>query len=149
MGNFSLTELALDAIPKWRKARNIDNIENQLHKVGEECGELSRAILNKDEHEIKLELGDCFISACVYYDIMGTKPQLAPRTDAFYGSNVAIKIAHFHRYLTISCLYSIAKSLKVDLVECANLAYQKIINREGQTIDGIFVKNPEYVRGND
>lgn len=149
MTNFSLTELALDAIPKWRKHRKIDNAEKQCLKVVEEAGELAKAILTNDITEIKYELGDCFITTCVYHDIIELKLQTANRPTSFYGSNLGEKIGHFAKYKTIGCLHSIAKDLNVDLENCANLAYQKIINREGQTIDGIFVKNPTYVRAND
>jgi len=149
MGNFSLTELALDAIPKWRKHRQLTDSNKQCLKIVEEAGELAQAILKKDQNEIKLELGDCLITTLVYHDILGVRVNVEPKRAAFYGSNLGEKIGHFAKYKTIGCLHSIAYSLKLDLEECANLAYKKIINREGQTIDSVFVKNPEYVRGND
>ena len=56
-------------------------------------------------------------------------------------------IKHDHHKVTdgfgdvLVTLIILSKQMDFDLVECLNDAYREIENREGQTINGIFVKN--------
>lgn len=43
----------------------------------------------------------------------------------------------------IVTLIVLSKQLNVDIVECLQLAYEKISKRKGKTIDGIFVKEED------
>ena len=38
-------------------------------------------------------------------------------------------------------LIILAEQLNYDIVKCLNLAYEEIRDREGKTVDGVFVKN--------
>lgn len=43
-------------------------------------------------------------------------------------------------------LVILAKQLNLDWEECLSMAYEKIKNRKGKTIDGIFVKEEDLVK---
>ena len=112
-------------------------------KLIEECGELASAILKDNIEEQKDAIGDIFVVLVI----------LAQQTDDldfdfeddgyFDSMDELIKgiISDYTASGKISYLVNACRELNHDLTECANIAYNRIKNRTGKTINGTFIKD--------
>lgn len=138
-------------ILEWAKDKDLLKFENapkQRLKLLEEVGETARAILKNNTDEIKDGIGDIFvvlvilnaqIDAILEFDIDGFKESL--ETDIY---EILKNIAYVNSrslYSELVLLNDACGILNIDLTECANLAWNEIKDRTGQTINGNFIKN--------
>lgn len=144
----TLQELQL-LILEWANDKDLLKFENapkQRLKLLEEVGETAAAILKNKTDEIKDGIGDIFVvlvilaeqlSEEILFDMNGVA-----KDDDQYFIFLFDNILNSKRiYFSISYLNDICKKLNIDLAECANLAWNEIKDRTGQTIDGTFIKN--------
>ena len=138
---FNLEELAHDLIPSWATSRGINNRNKQKLKILEELGELAQAYLRNDPEQMRQELGDVFVTIAVYYHINGDKPSVNAKGRMYAQAEIADLMILCAKTKSVAILHAIATKIGLDLEQCANIAYQKILYREGKTINGIFYKN--------
>ena len=136
-------------ILQWAKEKDLLKFENapkQRLKLLEEVGETAGAILKNKPDEIKDGIGDIFVvlvilseqlSEEILFDMNGVAKD-DDQDFIFLFDNI---INPKRIYFSISYLNDICKKLDLNLAECANLAWNEIKDRTGQTIDGTFIKN--------
>ena len=144
----TLHELQL-LIWEWAKEKDLLKFENapkQRLKLLEEVGETAGAILKNKTDEIKDGIGDIFVvlvilseqlSEEILFDMNGvTKDD--DQDFVFLFDNI---LNSKRIYFSISYLNDICEKLDLNLAECANLAWNEIKDRKGNTINGTFIKN--------
>lgn len=149
----TLTELQ-PLIIEWANERNIlfpENAPKQRLKLIEECGELAQAILKNDIKLQKDAIGDIFVVLVILAEQIGeqiifrgfTQCIVKPSNEevvfniieeSFCGEYVSV-------FNSIDWLFEATINLNLDLTECANLAYNEIKDRTGQTVNGTFIKD--------
>lgn len=145
----TLTELQ-PLIIEWAKERNIlfpENAPKQRLKLIEECGELAQSILKNDVKLQKDAIGDIFVVLVILAEQIGTKIEyrgssmsLIPNEEKIlYLINDSVRWDSIDD--SICYLSDLSLNLKLDLTECANLAYNEIKDRTGKTVNGTFIKN--------
>ena len=136
-------------ILQWAKEKDLLKFENapkQRLKLLEEVGETARAILKNNTDEIKDGIGDIFVvlvilSEQLSEEILYNTNRFAKDDDKdfmFLFDNI---LNSKRIYYSLAYLKDICRKLDYDLTECANLAWNEIKDRKGQTIDGVFIKN--------
>ena len=136
-------------ILQWAKDKDLLKLENapkQRLKLLEEVGETAGAILKNNTDEIKDGIGDIFVvlvnlaeqlSEEILFDMSGVAKD-DHQDFVFLFDNI---INSKRIYFSISYLNDICTKLDLDLTECANLAWNEIKDRKGNTINGVFIKN--------
>lgn len=105
------------SIRDWAEKRGIyekGDPKTQLIKLYEEIGELSKAILKKDEDEIIDAIGDCVIVLTNLIELCNLKKE----------SKLDIREIE-----------------QITIEDCINSAYSVIAKRKGKMENGTFVKN--------
>ena len=136
-------------ILQWAKDKDLlksENAPKQRLKLLEEVGETAGAILKNETDEIKDGIGDIFIVLVILAEQLSeeilfdmTRASKDDHQDfVFLFDNI---INHKRLYFSLAYLNDICTKLDLDLTECANLAWNEIKDRTGQTIDGTFIKN--------
>ena len=136
-------------ILNWAKEKDLLKFENtpkQRLKLLEEVGEAARAILKNKTDDIKDSIGDIFVVLVILSDQLSEEILLdmtrASKDDhqdfVFLFDNI---LNPKRLYFSLAYLNDICTKLNLDLTECANLAWNEIKDRTGQTIDGTFIKN--------
>ena len=138
-------------ILNWAKDKDLlksENAPKQRLKLLEEVGETAGAILKNKTDEIKDGIGDIFVVLVILnaqidsdleFDIDGFKENI--ETDIY---EILKNIAHVNNgflFSELSFLNDACGILDIDLIECANLAWNEIKDRKGNTINGTFIKN--------
>ena len=149
----SLSELQPQII-EWAKQRNIlfpENASKQRLKLIEECGELASAVLKNDVKLQKDAIGDVFVVLVILseqigfqliFDELFTHTNSVDKFDIIYELLSEVYDGEFSNiYQSIDWLYEISCDLKLDLTECANIAWNEIKDRTGKTVDGTFIKD--------
>jgi len=160
MNNLNLTELQ-PLILQWAKDKNLlipENAPKQRLKLIEECGELASAILKNHVKLQKDAIGDIFVVLTIlaeqlsfeyeldlniHKSIQGHKKEVDFHLNGILNSTYWIifdKKANGHE-LSLAGLNEISEILNLDLTECANIAWNEIKNRTGNTINGTFIKD--------
>ena len=136
-------------ILNWAKEKDLLKLENapkQRLKLLEEVGETAGAILKNNTDEIKDGIGDIFVvlvilseqlSEEILFDMNGVEKD-DDQDFIFLFDNI---LNSKRIYFSISYLNDICEKLDLNLSECANLAWNEIKDRTGNTIDGTFIKN--------
>lgn len=149
MNNLQLTELQ-PLIIEWAKNKNLlfpENAPKQILKLIEECGELASAILKNDVKLQKDAIGDIFVVLVILAEQLNVKIE-------YRGSSMSL-ISNEEKILyllndsirwdsvddSLCYLHDLSLNLKLDLTECANIAWNEIKNRTGQTVNGTFIKD--------
>lgn len=137
-------------ILEWAKDKDLlksENAPKQRLKLLEEVGETAGAILKNNKDEIKDGIGDIFVVLVILnaqidsdleFDIDGFEESI--ETDVY---NILKNIAYVNNgslYSELSVLNDACNLLNIDLTECANLAWNEIKDRKGNTINGVFIK---------
>lgn len=144
----TLQELQL-LILEWANDKDLlksENAPKQRLKLLEEVGETAAAILKNKPDEIKDGIGDIFVVLVILADQLSEKILFdmngVTKDDdqdfIFLFDNV---INSKRLYFSLAYLNDICTKLNLNLTECANLAWNEIKDRTGQTIDGTFIKN--------
>jgi len=152
MSKYTLAELE-PCIVQWAYDMELilfANAPKQRLKLISEAGELSDAILKNDIPEIKDALGDMFVVLVILAHQTNYKLHLANLlrwSDDTYSSDHGVLINEIiqHAYLNglytaMNTLYYLSESLGFSLSECANLAWNEIKDRKGNTVNGTFIK---------
>ena len=133
----------------WAKEKDLLKLENapkQRLKLLEEVGETAAAILKNNTDEIKDGIGDIFVVLVILAEqlseeILFNMNGVAKDDDqdfVFLFDNI---INPKRLYFSLAYLNDICIKLNMDLTECANLAWNEIKDRKGNTINGVFIKN--------
>ena len=136
-------------ILKWAKDKDLLKLENakiQRLKLLEEVGETAGAILKNKTSEIKDGIGDIFVVLVILSDQLSEEilfdiNYLEKDNDedfVFLFDNI---LNSNRLYFSLAYLNDICEKLDLNLAECANLAWNEIKDRKGNTIDGTFIKN--------
>ena len=136
-------------IIQWAKEKDLLKLENapkQRLKLLEEVGETAGAILKNNTDDIKDGIGDMFVVLVILAEqlseeILFNMNGVAKDDDqdfVFLFDNI---INPKRIYFSLGYLNDICIKLNLDLTECANLAWNEIKDRKGNTIDGVFIKN--------
>lgn len=144
-------------ILEWAKIKDLLHHENeskQRLKLIEECGELSSAILKNDIEKQTDGIGDVFIVLTILEQQIKQNPAFSSYRAVFDKEiDNPIKLDTTHEivmilykliradYFSYSILNEIAFALDLDLAHCANMAWNEIKDRKGETINGTFIKN--------
>jgi uncharacterized protein YabN with tetrapyrrole methylase and pyrophosphatase domain len=127
-------------IQTWAKEKGIDNIEKQELKLIEELGELAKEINLGNKENQKGEIGDVFVVLVILagmrnkeLDFLMYPTKNTISMNFYYILNHALDCLE---NTAIDYLNDLARDLGHDLEECAQMAYDKISKRTGQTIDG-------------
>lgn len=130
-------------INNWAKERDLlhpENSNKQRLKLIEECGELAGAILKNDIESQKDALGDIFIVLTILErqtrSIFEAKPTLYD-----ISNHLALLQLINNPSVYAGHLFALASNLKLDLTDCANLAFNEIKDRKGKTVNGTFLRN--------
>lgn len=136
-------------IENWAAERNLlsaDNAENQHLKYLEEVGETAHAILKKDEDGIVDGFGDIAVTVIILAKQLG-----CPLISEFEEENLD-KQKYFSWFMSevnedsvssisLDTLNDVSMYYGHSLEKCLTSAWNEIKNRQGKTIDGVFVKN--------
>lgn len=136
-------------ILEWAKEKDLlksENAPKQRLKLLEEVGETAAAILKNKTDEIKDGIGDIFVVLVILAEQLNeeilfdmTRASKNDHQDFIF---LFDEILDSNRiYFSLAYLNDICTKLNLDLTECANLAWNEIKDRTGQTIDGTFIKN--------
>ena len=136
-------------ILEWAKEKDLLKFENapkQRLKLLEEVGETAAAILKNKHGEIKDGIGDMFVVLVILADQLSEEilfdMTMASKDDhqdfVFLFDNI---LDSKRIYYSLAYLKDICRKLNLDLTECANLAWNEIKDRKGNTINGTFIKN--------
>lgn len=143
---YTLEEL-VPKIQDWAEKRDLifeSNIPKQQLKLIEELGKTAKAILTSNEKEIKDGIGDTFVVLVilfaqakkdVYFKFIPVK-----RNSYLLIERIISNSRHIYPQ-AFDFLNDLAISNNFDLTECANLAWNEIKNRKGNTVNGTFIKN--------
>ena len=141
-----------DLIIDWANEKDLIKIENapsQRLKLLEEVGETARAILKKNDDDIKDGIGDIFVVLVIlfkqekyelYYDAI-IEDNSFNTLDYIFGSIIDFSSKNHLNGFVIAWLNFISERMGFNLTECANLAWNEIKDRKGETINGNFIKN--------
>ena len=123
--------------------------EKQFLKFMEETGELAKAILNQDSEEFIDAIGDVFVTIVIHAELKGIDFSFNIYEPEFMDDEFAIMVesineSHYAR--GIFDLYSIwffNKELAIgkSFSDCVESAYNVISDRNGEMINGTFVKD--------
>lgn len=145
----SLQELQ-PLIIEWAKDKNIHLPEcapKQKLKLIEECGELASAILKSNVELQKDAIGDIFVVLVILAEQLNSKLFFKSENNEVCNSETITTILQFITYVhsepdvEILWLNDLANKLNLDLTECANIAWNEIKDRKGETKNGTFIKN--------
>ena len=136
-------------ILQWAKEKDLLKFENapkQRLKLLEEVGETARAILKNKTDDIKDSIGDIFVVLVILSEQLNEEilfdMTMASKDDHQDFVFLFDDILNSNRlYFSLAYLNDICRKLNLDLTECANLAWNEIKDRKGNTIDGNFIKN--------
>ena len=136
-------------ILNWAKEKDLLKFENapkQRLKLLEEVGEAVGAILKNKTDDIKDSIGDIFVVLVILSDqlseeILYNTNRFAKDDDQDFVFLFDTILNSKRIYYSLAYLKDICKKLDLNLAECANLAWNEIKDRTGQTIDGTFIKN--------
>jgi len=143
---YTLEEL-VPKIQDWAEKRDLlfeSNIPKQQLKLIEELGETAKAILTGNEKEIKDGIGDTFVVLVILLTQMnkGVFFRFDPsESESYFLIERIVNYAKLGYFQSFDFLNDLAISNKTTLTECANLAWDEIKNRQGNTINGTFIKN--------
>ena len=136
-------------ILQWAKEKDLLKFENapkQRLKLLEEVGETAGAILKNNTKEIKDGIGDIFVVLVILAEQLSE--EIIYNTNRFAKDDDQDFVFLFDNilnskriYYSLAYLKDICRKLNLDLTECANLAWNEIKDRKGNTIDGTFIKN--------
>lgn len=133
----------------WFDEREIDNPYTQKYKFIEEFGELTGAYLKNNEPLKKDNLGDSIVVIIGLSKIKGVKIDMTKGNyyeinemtfdDTYWGIIDDVKNDRFNKALQ-GIIYLSSQFLGLAYVECLNIAYNEIKDRQGKKVNDSFVK---------
>ncbi len=133
-------------IIKWANDKDLIHKENapkQRLKLIEECGELASAILKDDIDSQKDAIGDIFVVLIILSEQLGCYDYDFEDDGDPDSIDMLIKgiVSDFYVEGKFSYLVNTSRELRLDLTECANIAWNQIKDRKGNTVNGTFIKD--------
>lgn len=137
-------------ILEWANNKGLCKAENatkQRLKLVEECGELASAILRGNIDLQKDAIGDVFVVLTILAEQTNCVLDLDFENEEATDSDDVYDYLAFIVYVTstvsneICNLFHVCNILNLNIVECANLAWNEIKDRTGRTVDGTFIKD--------
>lgn len=140
-------------IIQWAIDKNINLPEcapKQRLKLIEECGELASAILKGNLELQKDAIGDIFVVLVILSEQVSKQLNFTDFGKPFLDlQEILYQIIYNgsgndndkNLDLTIDFLSDISIKLNLNLIECANIAWEQIKDRKGNTVNGTFIKN--------
>lgn len=138
----------------WAEDKNLVDSDKQKLKLVEELGELSKAILENDQHQIIDGLGDTFVVVCIlFHQTNANIPRnfdsvpLMPKGEGIRHFEVISDIISECSKYEIDALNVLMElkflcdMLNYDIVHCSNVAWNVIKDRKGKTVGGTFIKD--------
>lgn len=145
---YTLEELQPKII-EWANNKDLVKLKNapkQRLKLIEELGELASAVLKNNIKEQKDAIGDSFVVITILAEQI--KSPISFYFHQNYKIQIEVGIEDILRFsfkddlsLIMSYVNDVAFSLGLDLTECANIAWNEIKDRTGETKNGTFIKN--------
>ena len=136
-------------ILQWAKEKDLLKLENapkQRLKLLEEVGETAAAILKNNHEGVKDGIGDVVVVLVILSDQLSE--EILFETYGVAKDNEEDFVFLFDNilnsnrlYFSLAYLNDICRKLDYNLTECANLAWNEIKDRKGNTINGVFIKN--------
>ena len=155
-------------IEQWAIDRGIDNkgtVEGQSIKTAEEIAELIKGISKDNIDLIKDSIGDVFVTLVIgnmldeNFDmeelIKGARNYIARKNIDWAKwelvKNLGMNISDITYWeygeneiiFALATIIYIAEIYYLDFKDCVESAYNEIANREGEMVDGVFVKNED------
>ena len=139
-------------ILQWAKDKDLLKLENapkQRLKLLEEVGETAGAILKNNHEGVKDGIGDIFVVLVILSEQLNknivfelTTKELTKFLVVDFNIGSIIHFSFDEDFInSFHSLVYTSNSLNLDLTECANLAWNEIKDRKGNTINGTFIKN--------
>lgn len=146
--NYTFAELQ-GLVIDWAVAKPITDLNAQTLKIYEELGELSKAILRKDEAQIIDGIGDVAVTIVIANHLANYDPlQLYKGSYLFTKESIIVGnifkyVVEFEYNISLNLLAFLANYLGYDFVDCLATAYHVIKDRKGTMQNGSFVKEQE------
>lgn len=132
-------------IIEWAEAKRINNPDNQRLKVLEETGEVAGAILRGNRDEILMELGDVIVTIIILHNLTNVKTIIPiPHKGYTVGGpskTLSKVVQRCERDIILLYISDLAGYYNSTLEECLTMAWNKIKDRQGKTVNGTFIKN--------
>ena len=132
-------------IIEWAKAKGIDNPQNQRLKMIEEIGEVAGAILKGNRDEILMEIGDFAVTVIILHRLLKIDTLLPEPNEGASTESPTESIGWIIRLMDMNVVLYQASNLAAHfdstLEECLTMAWNKIKDRQGKTVNGTFIKN--------
>ena len=136
----------------WATQRGLDKLEfneKQYLKFLEEVGETCRAILKDDKPSIIDGFGDIAVTMIVLNLQIRSISEFRTYKRSYdnhltnwtFGDLVRRVQPDFINPMAMDCLDGLCYQQGYELVDCLNSAYNEIKNRQGEIINGTFIKN--------
>lgn len=132
-------------IIEWAEAKGIDNHQNQRLKVIEEVGEVAGAILRGNRDEVLMEIGDVAVTVIILHWLLKGDTIIPEPYEGASTEDPEVSLGWITRIMEYNvALYdanNLARHFDSSLEECLTMAWNKIKDRQGKTVDGTFIKN--------
>ena len=143
----SLQELQ-PLIVQWAKEKDLlkpENADKQRLKLLEEVGETAQAILKSDKEKCKDGVGDIFVVLIILYAQLDIEfdfdVEPLEKYEELSEQDRLMTLLYYHDAIGFDQLHYFCQENELDLVECANIAWNEIKNRTGKTVGGTFIKD--------
>jgi NTP pyrophosphatase (non-canonical NTP hydrolase) len=143
----SLQELK-PLILQWAKEKDLlkhENADKQRLKLLEEVGETAQAILKSDKEKCKDGVGDIFVVLIILYAQLDIEfdfdVEPLEKYEELSEQDRLMTLLYYHDAVGFDQLHYFCQENELDLVECANIAWNEIKNRTGKTVGGTFIKD--------
>ena len=144
---YSLQELQ-PMILDWAKPKDLlkpENADKQRLKLLEEVGETAQAILKSDKEKCKYGVGDIFVVLVILYAQLDIEVDFnvepLEKYEELSEQDRLMTLLYYHDAVGFDQLHYFCQENELDLVECANIAWNEIKNRTGKTVGGTFIKD--------
>lgn len=131
-----------EKIQEWAKQKGIYELSDEAHQQAKALEEIGEILTAKTAAEEMLEIGDVMVTIInCYYFRRGNFAVLSLGDSVEMTlSRVASNILRQDYNRAAAALYNYTEEKGYDFIECLEGAYNKIQNRTGVMVDGMFVK---------
>lgn len=147
--NYTFAELQ-GLVIDWAVAKPITDLDAQTLKIYEELGELSKAIIRKDQAQIIDGIGDVAVTIVIANHLAKGYGLIISDVDYSFNSisnnvsDILLNVLDRDYKEAIESLMFLSKTLGYNLTDCLATAYNIIKDRKGTMQNGSFVKEQDY-----
>ena len=135
-------------ITEWANNKGLlkkENAPKQRLKLLEEIGETAKAILQNNQIEIKDGVGDIFVVLIILFAQLEIELDFSiqpyEKVEELLSNERLMTLLYYHDCEGFNQLHYFCQENNLDLIECANIAWNEIKDRTGKTENGTFIKN--------